>query len=223
MLLYHYSTQLYPFLLTKHQSSKLSSKEIEEGLEEAKIICLPGPYYDHISFFFDKVPLKIIGNLFKGKNDFWKNGNEIYEYIIDTASLSNNIKYFITETPSQIKKLDETDWIDSDEFFQQYMKEKKRMAEANNEIGESRSELEKQIKKYKGKTEAYYIQASKRDDFDENITKYAAYVPHVMLYPEHGKVTYITYSLVKVGSYSKVISSEGLFIGPISKNRLQYW
>jgi hypothetical protein len=226
MLLYHYSKELFPFLLTRRYSNKLSSKELKDGLEQSTIRCEPAPYYDHISFFFDKVPLKIIGDLFKGKNDFWKNGNKIYEYTIDTDSLSNNLKYFITETPSQVKKLDETEWVDTDEFFREYMKEKRRLAEKNHEIGKGQSELEKQIQKYQGQTEAYYINASKRDDFDDNITKYAASVPHVMLYPEHGKVFYVSKKLVEVGvdNNDPNLSNESLFI-KVSKdiNKLQKW
>ena len=89
-------------------------------------------------------------------------------------------------------------WED-DSFKRGYFKRKNQLQKDLGEIGNSKSQLERQVSKYHNKTEHYYLLASKRYDFKENINKYAANVPHLMLYPKHGVINYSSVSKVVIG------------------------
>ena len=54
------------------------------------------------------------------------------------------------------------------------------------EIGSGKRELEKAIKPYLGKTREAYMNRPVQDE--EDFQKYAAHVPHLMIYPEKGYV-----------------------------------
>ena len=188
MKLYHYSKDLYVVLMSGNKSGKFSKKEMLENTKWANDTHRPGPYGDSISFFFDPIPADIIGKLYNGGNDFWIDGNTIYEYIIDTSQLEHNILFSLVESPTDVSDLDNTKWIDTDEFLRSYIAAKEDKKRKNGETSTGIVNLEKQIRKYIGTTKKSYINASKRPDFKENITKYAANVPHLMLYPKHGVI-----------------------------------
>lgn len=203
MKLYHYSKELYDKLKTKRISGLADKKEIEEAEKFQSVSGLPGAYVDHISFFFDPIPYKEIGNIYGNFHSTWYNGSELNEYIIDTRELDNDITYYITETPNQIKLLDNTDWIDTDEFLLEYKKKLNALKKEWKEIGHSKKDLEEQIKLYKGKTLDYYIKARKRRDYEENKFKYAANVPHSMIYPKSGIIEYESVSKIIIGPKTK--------------------
>ncbi len=200
MKIYHYSKELYTSLEVGLKRLQLSRFEITKARLQAAKYFNPGAYFDHISFFFDPVPLNIIGDLFRGENDFWKNGNEIIEYTIDVDSLDKNITYFVAESPSQVKTLDAIEWVDTDEFLIAYLEKQSIASIACGETGHTLTGLKEQIKRYKGTTTKYYKEAIKRNDFKENITKYAANVPHLMLYPSSGNIEIASHRSVMVGS-----------------------
>lgn len=68
------------------------------------------------------------------------------------------------------------------------------------EIGNTVSGLKHQLSKFKGKTKDFYISARKRSDAQEHFNKYAANVPHVMLYPKNGIVNIESVNIVTIGS-----------------------
>lgn len=202
--LYHYSKPLYHSLKTRTKSGVATAAEIQKGLDNAKTYNNPGSYHDHVSFFFDPVPLTTLAKLFKGKNDFWIAGNEIYEYTIDVDSLEPTILYSVVETPKQIEYLDKTEWIDTDEFLIHYCAEETKLKKQWGETGTGLAGLKRQINIYKGKTESFYVAASKRDDFVENIKKYAACVPHLMLYPLSGEIKIESTATAVVGKDDRI-------------------
>jgi len=211
MKLYHYSKELFDILKTRRKQGVCTKEEIEEGAAKATKFSMVGPYYDHISFYMDRPPLDILPKIFKGKHDFWINGNRIHEYIVDVDSLEKNILFYMTETPAKVKHMDTVEWPDdpTDEFLIKYFAEGLKQALKLGEVGRGREELKKQILKYVGKTRDYYIQASHRKDFDENIQKYAACVPHLMLYPSSGTIDIVSVSDLVVGqSYEQQSTTE---------------
>ncbi len=203
MKLYHYSTLPFTKLKTRKASGKCSEEEIEQDLVYAKRIQSPGPYNESLSFFFDPVPLKLLGKLFRNANDFWFPGNVIYEHIVETESLKEPLIYFISDTPTDTKTLDETTWVETEEFEINYLREKNKRKRNTKEIGTIRQDLENQIKKYVNKTAIFYQEASKRIDFNDYVKMYAAFVPHVILYPMNGEVTVVTINKCTVGYDSR--------------------
>lgn len=205
MKLYHYSKDKRNILLSLNAAGLAKPEHQATWLAYTSKLGGPGSYADSISFFFDPVPLKLLGEIFEGKNDFWKTGNKIYEHECSSLDLPPDFTYFVAESPEDIKTLDESIWEDSDAFVVTYLKAMYKRKRSTKEIGTSVSDLEKQAAKYAGKTRHYYEAASKRADFEENAVKYASCVPHLMLYSSLGKVKVDKVSACTVGSDHRVI------------------
>ena len=213
MNIYHYSKELYDILKTRAKSGAADDKEILEQIEWNKKTDTAGLYSEHISFFFDPLPLSLLANIFGEGHHTWFKGNELYEYIINVDSLDKDIVYDIVETPLAINLLDKTEWVNTDEFLFEYKRNLNKLKRQSGEIGNNLSGLKSQISKYKGKTKNFYIAASERIDFKDNFNKYAANVPHVMVYPKSGTVNIELINQVIVGTDSRKhlkISQESL-------------
>jgi hypothetical protein len=220
MKLYHYSKDLYSRLESRLFRSVSDKKELEEQITWNKEVNGPGIYDASISLFIDPVPLSLLGRLFGEGHHTWFNGNELYEYVIDVDSLGNDFIYNIVETPSDVKLLDETDWVDTDEFFIEYKNKLNTIKRSTGEIGSTLSGLKHQLAKYKGMTKDFYIIARKRSDAEEHFNKYAANVPHVMLYPKKGIINIESVNMVIVGSEIRKpvkISQESIIVPPCFK------
>ena len=220
MKLYHYAKDLYPILKNRIKSGAADDKEIKEQMAWNKETEGPGIYNAHISFFIDPLPLALLSKIFGEGHHTWFNGNELYEYTVDVDSLDKDIVYDLVESPMAVKTLDETDWVDTDEFLIAYKKKLYNLKRSAGETGNTLSGLKSQLSKYKGKTKDFYIAASERNDFKENFNKYAANVPHVMLYPESGTVKIESVNAVKVGSDNRKqlkVTLESLIVPSWSK------
>lgn len=180
MLLYHYSKSPYTHFKTLAMQKNITNEEKKKALADMEEYHQPGPYYSHISFFFEPVPVDIIGGLFRGSgNEFWVTGNTIYEHIIDSKELGD-FKYMIIET--SVDREHRKSWSDTgDEKW--YFAEKYRLLVKCNYIGSGNNAFERGALPLVGTTRQAYINTVK-NPFDTNsLKKYAADVPHVMIYP----------------------------------------
>ena len=200
MYIYHYSSKSYSELRSLANQPGKSKEEIDELNKKYTRSMDPGPYCNQISFFIEPIPFDIIGDLFGNKHPVWFNGNSLYEYLIDIDSIDKNIMFMVAETPGDMKLIDSYD-TDSmlDEDFEKFMKIKQHEKYIRGEVGIGRDNLRKQIKVYLGTTRQAFINARKRPDAKETASKYAAYVPHLMLYPESGIIRYRSRDIIKVG------------------------
>lgn len=195
MKLYHYSTAQYPVLLTRRKTGQ----PIPEGVN------VSDNYLDHISFFFDPIPSRIMPEVFSKGHHFWFAGNRIFEHVIEVNELEDNIRYLVVESKRE------------DELWNRFItknkheKNRDRLMKAWDalitdekirwgESGNSRHDLKKQIRKNTGTTSLSYIAASTRDDFADGYNKYAANVPHLMVYPSEGEVPVREVFELKIGS-----------------------
>lgn len=190
MLLYHYSKELYRQLQTRRITEKLTDDQIQTIEAKARERSTL-PYIDHISFFIEPIPLDILGVLFsKHDHPVWFDGNQLYEYTIDSESLKGNFWFEIVETPFDIQFMD-SNWLDnmSDLQKREYFAKQKELKLQNGECGYGSSELEKAAIKFLGTTRRFYIDGIKHHD-SASLKRYAARVPHIMLYPIGGIVAY---------------------------------
>lgn len=189
MLLYHYSKDKFSSLKTVEKQRKIKPIEIQKAHEdfldfEKKYgIQRPGYYYEHISFFFEKIPLDIY-KYFPKDHSVWVKGNKLYEYTIDSKSIKH-FGYELVESPEKIK-LYYNDDITLDEYF-------KRMGmlyERERYIGKDNDMFEKVVKynKLAEVQNTYFTLLKDRPNYNEIKYKYAATVPHVMLYPVLGEI-----------------------------------
>lgn len=204
--LYHYSLAKYDRLLSRRaQGITLSETEQKRAEKDLKTYFLMGHYNDHISFFFEPVPLDIMGALYGKDHPVWKPGQTLYEYTIPFDTLPEG-PYSVVETPlcqaflygEAYQKLPDHEW-----FKQRYEEQRKA-----GEVGTNHSVLKKQVYTYQGKTRDFFIRATQRKEFADYRLKYAANVPHLMLYPESGCVDYASVKTVKVGQTAVYGSSK---------------
>jgi hypothetical protein len=227
MKLYHYTPYLYRELLTRkarlprnrsiegtnNPNESLTEASYMDSVKRAKDFSQVGSYNDHISFFIDPIPSGMIGTLFENHHHSWYNGNMLFEHVIDTADIPQGFLFEIVETPIDIETLDKTQWVDTDAFVKRYMFNMAAVKIANGERGKGKPSLDKQILRFTGCTEQAYTAAKKRHDWEDNKTKYAACVPHVMVYPPGGTIPVRTVNKIVIGSNARKpfnVSSEAL-------------
>jgi len=204
MYIYHYSNEKHPVLLTRRK----------QGIDPPKNASVGGNYVDHISFFFDPIPSKTIASIYGSFHPVWRKGNTLVEHVINVATLDKDIMFHVVESINKTKLFDEfveeNNWVYDDPV----LLEKWKILENKNtvkwgEIGKGLKLLEIQVKKNKGITELAYINASRRNDFEENKMKYAANVPHLMLYPKQGEIVVDHFNLVTIGNEKRTVLAEG--------------
>lgn len=188
--LYHYSSLPLDVLKTKRLSG-LSKEEIISAENKSKSLGLEAPYIDHISFFFDPIPSKLLPTIFNQGHGFWFKGNKIYEHVIDPNQFEDDVLYRVVESRRKTEFMDnfvlEHNWITDDPvLLKKYLKELTLLQTRWKELGRSKRDLINQIRLNKGGLDAAFRSARLREDFSENSAKYAANVPHLMLYPKAG-------------------------------------
>lgn len=200
MKLYHYSTEQLSELLTRRLQGA-DEKEIDIATFKAKRMGLPFPYHDHISFFLSPLPLELIASTFPHGHPFWIAGKELYEYVIDTKDIAPNSFWRIVESIEQEKFSDQFDWIGTTDlnvrsgWFQQLNNFTAKKGYSGFDI----RLLEKAKSKLKPLSMLdYYRRAAVLRESDN--TQYAAYVPHVMIYPIGGKIPIKTTRKVMLGN-----------------------
>lgn len=199
MYLYHYSKVKYPKLLTKRRQGILTPEQIEDDRQGAEFREDVGLYCDHISLFFDPIPLDIIGDLFDNRHHTWVNGNKLYQYTVNNKYLETNIAYKVVESPIAIQLLDETGWKDDDVWKKKWFRKRNKLLKEAGEIGHSKVDLDRQCEIFSGHTKDFFIKLSQREDFEDYREMYAACVPHVMIYPKSGIVNYESVQQVTIG------------------------
>lgn len=203
MKLYHYATENYDALRSMRAQGKCSKDEIRKAEAYCKEYFTPGPYIDSISLFFDPVPLELLPKIYVKDHHTWFKGNKLFEFEVESDRLEMDINFNVTETPDDLKEVDRIDWDrwnNDEEFVIEYFQRKRDRKLRSGEAGKSVVKLNRQIQHYKGTTEKFYLAASKRADFKDHQGKYAACVPHLMLYPKHGVINIDSVQKVVVGS-----------------------
>lgn len=205
MDLYHYSNKLYSSLMSKRASGLTTSEELKEEEKKYNNLNLPGLYSDHISFFFDQIPYELMGKIYGPDHSVWYDGSKVYEYVIDTNSFHDDLVYDVCETDAKVafyhEFLKKNKWESHDpKMYAKYVRELNAHERKLGLVGKGRNGLEEQIKKFQGGTKAAILKASRDPEFESFKEKYAANVPHLMLYPKGGIVRYESVSLVTIGS-----------------------
>lgn len=188
MLLYHYNPKPLDALKTSEARGSLSSEKIKRADEMASFRRDVGPYYKHISFFFDPIPADIIGTLFSRCPDAqWKIGATYFEHVINSSEIGE-FKYRVVEVP-RISKSPELKWPGdnaADNLKKDYFTQRYNMEVSQGLVGLTNENFDAVCKEFVGGTRRAFIEATRHPATPDNLTLYAADVPHVMLYPEKG-------------------------------------
>lgn len=188
MKLYHYSDTRLTYIKTKGAQGKVSKLEMKEADKIAEFMEEVGPYYKHLSFFFDPIPRNIAEIFGKGHN-FWFEGNVIYEHVVDANDLIP-FKWHLMEMSESIQLADTMKWGEgvSREQRRLQIRELNRHDKDKGFVGETLESLEDAIEELDVVTAEAFIAERKRDKNRESFQQYAAGVPHLMIYPDDGMV-----------------------------------
>lgn len=188
MKLYHYSDTRLTYIKTKGAQGKVSKLEMKEADKIAEFMEEVGPYYKHLSFFFDPIPRNIAEIFGKGHN-FWFEGNVIYEHVVDANDLIP-FKWHLMEMSETMQFADTMKWGEgvSREQRRLQVRELNRHDKAKGYVGETLESLEEAIEELDVVTAEAFITERKRDKNRESFQQYAAGVPHLMIYPDDGMV-----------------------------------
>jgi hypothetical protein len=195
--LYHYSLVEIDVLRSLRKQGLMNDEEKIKIARRTKYS--PGNYFDHISFFLEPVPLDTIAACFKHTHPFWKSGTELFEHAVDIKKLKD-FKYQIVESPLKTAIYDhfpETPSMD-EETWDNYQRLVFELQKTAHEVGESNKMLLEIQTALMGKTKEYFERIRFRNDFENIRLKYAATVPHVMLYPKTGLVNVDSVRKVKI-------------------------
>lgn len=181
MKLYHYGQAGYKVLKTLEAQRPITRTEKKEALDMKayRRNVPPGLYYEHISFMFDPIESDH-WKYFNKNHPVWKKGVSLTEYIVNTSQIGE-FKWMIVETP-EICDARVDDSVSDEEYWKIYVE-----VTTSKYIGDGSRSLEKASREFVGHQKEYLKIASK---LNPNSLKYAADVPHVMLYPKDGMVLF---------------------------------
>lgn len=179
MLFYHYSTEQY---------AELKSLSAQQG-SMPKTIRM---YGNSISLFIEPLPL-IVADIFRQEHSIYRSHKEFYEHVLDSNDLPLNIDWHITETPEKVDLLyNKQKWYEgmSEDEIRSNKLEIVEMENKQRYNGVGRLSLVKRLKEsrfFSSKSmEQYFKEAqhlNANNPEDKILEKYAACVPHVMIYP----------------------------------------
>lgn len=184
MKLYHYSKQRYPELKTIERQRYITHQERTLGIAEKEKYQRPGAYFQHVSFLLEPAPLDILGEIFGKEHHTWAPGNKMYEYIVESSNLGA-FKYELVETPEKTKLFYRKN-LDTEA----YILEKDKMIKLRDYTGEDNLRLERAALPLVGLAKNAFKKLPSFNNWLEIKNKYAANVPHVMIYPATGIIGY---------------------------------
>lgn len=192
MRLYHYNTKQLDFLqslygrgISKEDKTRLGDLATEtEG---------PFAYTKNLSFFMEPIPIDL-PKILHNEHAFWSSGRVLFEHIIDTKEFPHDVPYRLVESTEKTDLIfNKQNWELAEgnpELTALYKKQLKDLEQELNLEGTGVSNLIRVASRYKGirknYKEAYKIY--KRFPEDRLIEKYAACVPHLMVYTAEKKI-----------------------------------
>ena len=179
MKLYHYNTDEFDVLLSIAIRGK------------GNVGSNPRAYNKNISLFLEPLPLNV-AEIFKNTHAFYRSGLSLIEHVVDSNAIPLDVLYTLTETPEKVTLLYATQqWYEgmSEDLIVANKKEIDDMEAEKGYAGQGRMNMIKACKSIPKGIEKYFMKSAKlHEKFpgDKINEKYAANVPHLIIYPEVG-------------------------------------
>lgn len=216
MNLYHYSENKIKII----ESLRAGKRDVTgERLKLDPTGTLP-PYSTSISFFLSPIPDNL-PEILDFKHSFWQ-PKKIYQYVVNSNDLPEDVIFYIAETPERSKYINNFDWnkASNPEIRKKFMEKIRAWEVDQGLIGQGLSDFNKKASKYMGDLSTYYKRAyslsKKENDLESFFSKYASYVPHVMLYHEDFKIPDFKSSLIILKDAKINLGKECFNTSPVS-------
>lgn len=161
-------------------------------------------YERSISLFLEPIPLDI-AKIYKGEHTIWQSGAEFVQYEVDVFELPAGIPFRLVESPEKVKLIyEKQDWEAAKEdksLIAKYVKEIHDKEKAYGYIGHGHTDLIKTAKRFQKKTRQSMEKAAElalQYPEDNLFQKYAACVPHLMIYPGYKPIEYSDSKTIKL-------------------------
>lgn len=206
MYLYHYSADIRNPIMTKAMSGFITKENVLKERLKAKNSRWPArAYCDHVSFFFEPIPAALLPTLFPSDHSAWAKGKVLYEHLVKVDSLPSIIPYDVVEASSTISAYDkfslENNWVDDNPtLLLEWMLFEDKFMRRNGDRGNSLNVLKQKIVENQNQLVEKFTEGSKREDFIYNKYKYAACVPHLMIWPPSGMFEASTVNRIVMGN-----------------------
>lgn len=192
MKLYHYNVQHLDFLQSLYGRG-ISDEDKKRLGEWATKTDGPFAYTKNLSFFMEPIPLDL-PEILHNEHTFWKSGLTLYEHVVDTKEFVHDIPYRLVEAAEKtdlIFRKQNWDLAENNPELTSFYKSQIADLEKELELeGTGVGNLVRVASRYKG-IRNYYKEAYKlykKFPKDNLISKYAACVPHLMVYPAEAKI-----------------------------------
>lgn len=159
------------------------------------------PYHSSISLFIEPLPYETIAAIFGFKHPFYVPNGIIYEHVIDSEQWKDMaIRYRLVETPKIVRMINLFDFDLGKDKVEKYKKTLNRLEVRSNLGGDDYYTMLKKIKPFLGCTEGYFHHARRSVWCESSANKYAAGVPHLMVYPLTQEVEIESVKRIQLGS-----------------------
>lgn len=189
MFLYHYAKKEFQTLKTLAKQRGGSAAEY--------------PHYEnHISFFFERPPIEKLGLIFGPDHHTWHPGAHLVEHMVELSNLGT-FTYELVESPEKTLL-----YYDDSISESQYHRRLDEIVKRHKYEGDSVADLLYAVKQNIGQTEKCFMELPSRPNFDQIKNKYAATVPHLMIYPATGEIKVTRTFRVNIPAHGGLKSSK---------------
>lgn len=186
MKLYHYSQEEYTSLISIYGRGVSEDDKKRLG-EWATKVEGPFAYTKSISFFMEPIPVDL-PSILHNEHTFWVSGKTLCEHVVDVSALPADVPYRLVEASEKTDLIyRKQNWKIAEknpELEALYKKQIKELEESLKLEGYGISGLKKLASRYMNIRKSYeeLYKLHKKFPEDNLLSKYAALVPHLMVY-----------------------------------------
>ena len=195
--LYHYSATQYPVLQTV-ENRQVDTHNYSKYLAYAKQTGDIGGYHQHLSFFIEPVPVDI-WRFYPTDHPVWAKGTKLFlHHIYLEDAFPGGYKF--TETPLHQKRVKGLPDELSDAELIAFKKALYKEQYNEGEMGTSFIQCATKIRELtKNGMYHWYLKLKNSVNYEEVKYKYAANIPHLMMYPASGQVPVMFSTPIVIG------------------------
>lgn len=209
-VLYHYAPDRFKEILSlreqvKRGITKVSQSELSDKDKAGLFRGYKGlSGADQVCFFFDPIPLDVIGGQYPNDHKAWSPGNKLFELQVNLEdAFDEETPFSVTETKADNFMADYLwpgDMLNGS-LKRPYFMAKNIVSDLRGDSGTGIDSINKVYDRYKGKTRDSYMNLIKNLHKDDDYKyMYAPSVPHLQMWPKGGSIVVANAKLITIPS-----------------------